>query len=238
LFAMIALAWLSMLLMAMQHSDHGASGMSPMGFDLYNFLLTLIMWWCMVLAMMLPSALPALEVLEELNDTARRQGAVAGHPAMFALGFIVVWFGFGFMASAAQFALHNQALLAPTGKSSSPALSATLFIMAGLYQWTPLKNACLSKCRSPMSFFLSCWEAGNPGFRRMGRRMGRYCLGCCWAMMLLMFALGVMNLLWMAALALYMYVEKNWIRRRWFDRASGIVLVFTGCLILVLVRPT
>jgi predicted metal-binding membrane protein len=153
---------------------------------------------------------------------------------MFALGFTAVWFAFGVLASMLQYALHNGALLTPAGKSASLELSAALFVLAGLYQWTPLKRACVSKCRSPMSFFLSCWKEGSRGYLSMGLRMGKYCLGCCWAMMLLMFALGVMNLLWMGILTLYMYIEKNWIQHRWFDRISGLVLVSAGAAMLAL----
>jgi len=234
--AMIALAWLSLALMAMQHQGGGVHTAHHIRFDWIDLLLMLAMWWGMAIAMMLPTAIPAANTLEEIGDTARRKGDAAGHVSLFILGFVAVWFGFGVVASLVQYAMHNWMLLTPEAKSASPELSAALFICAGLYQWTPLKDACVSRCRSPISFFLSYWEEGNRGFWRMGRRMGKYCLGCCWAMMLLMFALGVMNLLWMGLLTLYMYGEKNWIRKPWFDRASGIVLIFAGALMLAVPR--
>lgn len=238
LMAVIALAWLSLLLMFRHHPGHGmpATHHMPPGGPLggMDFLLMLPMWWGMAIAMMLPTALPALDVLEELIDTARRKGETTGRSALFILGFVTVWFGFGVLAAALQWALHNQALLTPVASTASAELTAALFILAGLYQWTPLKESCVSKCRSPMAFFLAHWESGDRGFWNMGLGMGKYCLGCCWAMMLLMFALGVMNLLWMGLLTLYMYAEKNWIQRRWFDRASGLVLAGVGILMLAL----
>jgi len=234
LLAMIVLAWLCMLVMALQHAQHGILALHKARFDGFDFLLILIMWWAMTIAMMLPTAIPALQVLEDLNDTAGRKGEKTGRTAMFTLGFTSVWFGFGVLLSMLQCILHNAALFTPAGNSVNLQLAAALFMLAGVYQWTPLKAACVSKCRSPMAFFLSHWEPGSRGFRRMGWRMGKHCLGCCWAMMLLMFALGVMNLLWMGLLTLYMYAEKNWVRQPWFDRGSGLVLVSIGMLMLVL----
>jgi predicted metal-binding membrane protein len=231
--AAIALAWLSLLVMNLQHGMHSVAAMhhAPIGGP--GFLLILVMWWFMAIAMMLPTAIPALEVLEELDDTARRKKETAGQPLMFALGFTCVWIAFGLAATMIQYGMHNAALLTPAGTSASGQLSAALFVLAGVYQWTPMKQACVSKCRSPMSFFLSYWEAGNRGYTRMGLRMGKYCLGCCWAMMLLMFALGVMNLLWMGLLTVYMYIEKNWVRQPWLDRVSGLVLVSVGVMMLI-----
>ena len=234
LLAVISLAWICPLLMSLQHAQHSILALHNVRFDGLDFLLILSMWWAMAAAMMLPTAIPALQVLEDLSDTARRNGENTGRTVMFTLGFVSVWFGFGVLLSLLQFVLHNEALLTPAGKSVNLQLSAALFVLAGLYQWTPLKAACVSKCRSPMAFFLTYWEGGDEGFRRMGLRMGKYCLGCCWAMMLLMFALGVMNLLWMGLLTLYMYAEKNWVRQPWFDRGSGLVLMSIGVLMLVL----
>lgn len=234
--AVIALAWLSMAIMAIQHQEHGVLAAHHIQFDPVDLVLMLAMWWGMAIAMMLPTAIPALETLEEISDTARRKGDTVGHSSLFILGFIAVWFGFGVVASLIQYALHNWMLLTPDAKSASLKLSAALFVCAGWYQLTPLKEACISRCRSPMSFFLSYWEEGNRGFWRMGLRMGKYCLGCCWALMLLMFTLGVMNLLWMGLLTLYMYGEKHWIHQPWFDRATGLVLISVGVLMLVVPR--
>lgn len=232
LLAVIAVAWLSLLLMYRYHPDHSMPASHHMQLGWLDFLLMLPMWWGMAIAMMLPTALPALGVLEELIATARRKGEAAGRGAVFILGFLAVWFGFGLLAATLQWVLHNQALLTPEASTASAELTAALFVLAGVYQWTPLKESCLSRCRSPMAFFMAHWEAGDRGFWNMGLRMGKYCLGCCWAMMLLMFALGAMNLVWMGLLTLYMYTEKNWIRRRWFDRASGLLLVCVGIGIL------
>lgn len=193
----------------------------------------LLMWWGMAIAMMLPTAIPALNTLDELTETAMRKGKEAGKPAFFVAGFIFVWFGFGLLAALLQYFLHNQLLLNAHAESSSTQLNAALFLLAGIYQWTPWKDACVSRCRAPMSFFISFWEAGDGGNWRMGQRMGKYCLGCCWAMMLLMFVLGIMNLVWMGLLTLYMYAEKNWFSKPWMDRATGAVLIGIGLAMLI-----
>lgn len=232
LLALIAVTWLSMLLMYRYHSGEGLSASHHTHLGGLDFLLMLPMWWGMAIAMMLPTALPALGVLEELIATAERKGEAAGRSTFFILGFLAIWFGFGALAALLQWLLHNQALLTPAASTASAELTAALFVLAGVYQWTPLKASCVSKCRSPMAFFMAHWETGDRGFFNMGLRMGKYCLGCCWAMMLLMFAAGTMNIVWMGLLTLYMYAEKNWIRWLWFDRASGLLLVCVGVGIL------
>ena len=221
-----------MLLMYRYHASDGMPASHHMQLGWLDFLLMMPMWWGMAIAMMLPTALPALGVLEELIATAERKGEAAGRSAFFILGFLAIWFGFGVLAALLQWLLHNQALLTPAASTAGAELTAALFVLAGVYQWTPLKASCVSRCRSPMAFFMAHWEAGDRGFWNMGLRMGKLCLGCCWAMMLLMFAVGTMNIVWMGLLTLYMYIEKNWIRWPWFDRASGLLLVCVGIGIL------
>jgi len=231
--AVILLAWAVLAVMTLQHPAHGLRSMHSVPLRWPDFALLLFMWWAMAVAMMLPTAIPALDTLEELSDTARRRAETPGRTLYFVLGFVAVWCAFGLVAALLQWQLHDRLLPAPGGEGARTGIAAALFILAGLFQWTPFKHACVSRCRSPMAFFLSCWEEGDGGYWRMGLRMGWFCLGCCWALMLLMFALGIMNLLWMALLALYMYAEKNWVRTPWFDRASGLVLVAAGVFLLL-----
>lgn len=239
LLAIIILAWLCLWLMYWQHNAggiavaHHSRGAGP-DFLMPNFLLILLMWWGMAIAMMLPTTLPAVDTLQQLTETALRKGEAAGHTRYFVAGFMLVWLGFGVVAAMLQYVLQQNLLLNTAAESVSPTLNAGLFLLAGLYQWSPWKQACASRCRSPMGFFLSRWQTGNDGYARMGRSMGWYCLGCCWAMMLLMFALGVMNLLWMGLLTLYMYAEKNWFQKPWLDRACGAVLIGIGLGLLIM----
>jgi predicted metal-binding membrane protein len=230
--AVSVLAWASLWLMAVQHST-AAGGAGHVHAQTPALLLTWLMWCGMAVAMMLPTALPALATLEELNATARARGQPVGSPGWFALGFVLVWFVFGLLAALLQIALQHGMLLDSAGETTSRGLTAGLFMLAGAYQFTAMKHACLSRCRSPMTFFMQHWQDGNAGYGRMGMRMGIFCLGCCWAMMLLMFALGVMNLAWMGLLTIYMYAEKNWIRAPWVDKATGALFLAVGLGLLL-----
>ena len=158
------------------------------------------MWALMAAAMMAPTVLPALATWEDLVQ--------AGHAAGFArllAGYLAVWLGFAALATGAQVALADAGLLTPLGASASPFLSAGLLAAAGLYQFSPLKAACLAKCRRPLVFFLAHWDDGP---WRMGLRLGAVCLGCCWALMALAFVGGTMNLLWMGGAMVLMALEK------------------------------
>jgi predicted metal-binding membrane protein len=237
LLGFVVLAWLSMILMAQGHNfSHEASlhASHQESFDFVTAIMMLLMWWGMAIAMMLPTAIPALETLEELNETAFAKNEITGRLAYFTTGFLFVWLVFGLFAAGLQWWLQSQMMLSPLASSNSTELSAALLLLAGIYQWTPWKESCVSRCRSPMAFFFSFWDEGDSGYWRMGLRMGKFCLGCCWAMMLLMFVFGLMNVLWMGLLTLYMYAEKNWIRKPWFDRFTGVVLCVSGLGLLLL----
>ena len=166
------------------------------------------MWAAMVLAMMLPSAAPMIMTYAEIADTAARKGERIVSPFVIAGGYSVVWLGFSLLATLAQIALTRVALLDAGMASANLLFSGAIFIAAGLYQFSALKHACLTQCRQPFPFFFAHWETTARGVFRLGLKQGLYCLGCCWAMMLVMFAVGAMNVLWMAALAAVMTVEK------------------------------
>jgi len=173
-----------------------------------NFALVAAMWAAMVLAMMLPSAAPMILTYAEIADTAARKGERIVSPFVIAGGYSVIWLGFALLATVAQF-LFTRAALLDTGMASASALfSGAIFIGAGLYQFSALKHACLTQCRQPFPFFFAHWETTRRGVFRLGLKQGLFCLGCCWAMMAVMFAVGTMNVIWMAALAVVMTVEK------------------------------
>jgi predicted metal-binding membrane protein len=195
----------------------------------------LAMWCMMMVGMMLPSAAPMILLYARVGRHAAAQGAPFAATGIFAAGYLAVWFLFSLAATAGQWALDRALLLTPMMESGSTLLNGTLLIAAGLYQWTPLKHACLSKCRAPVVFL---HEAG--GFRRdpagafaMGMRHGAYCVGCCWPLMLLLFVGGVMNILWIAAIAILVLAEKVMPGGDRIGRIAGALLVGAGVWFIV-----
>jgi predicted metal-binding membrane protein len=151
---------------------------------------------------------------------------------IFLLGYVIVWTGFSALAAVAQWALHGWTLLSPKMVSTSPLLGGALLIAAGLFQWTPLKNACLSHCRSPLSFLMTDWREGKLGALVMGLKHGTYCTGCCWFLMALLFVAGVMNVWWVALIAVLVLIEKIAPKGIWFGRIAGIALGVWGIAML------
>ena len=143
---------------------------------------------------------------------------------VFVLGYRLVWGGFSIVATLGQWGLHAAALLSPMIVSTSPMLGGLLVLTAGLFQWTPLKSTCLGQCRSPLGFVMTEWREGTWGALLMGLRHGSYCVGCCWVLMALLLVAGVMNLLWVAALAAFVLVEKGLPRGELVGRVAGGVL--------------
>ena len=185
------------------------------------------MWAAMVLAMMLPSAAPMILTYAQIADTAARKGERIVTPLMLAAGYAAVWLGFAAAATVTQLALTRAALLNSGLAAASGLFAGAIFIAAGLYQFSALKQACLNQCRHPFPFFFSNWATTPRGVFRLGLKQGVFCVGCCWAMMLVMFAVGVMNVVWMAGLGIVMAIEKIG-TGRWFTRAVGIALILAG----------
>ena len=186
----------------------------------------------MMMAMMLPSATPMILLVAGVERQRRDRGHPAVPTAMFAAGYLLVWTGFSLAAALAQWGLHNAALLSPMLASTSPALGGLLLVGAGVYQWLPLKSACLGHCRSPLPFLGVHWREGSAGALAMGVRHGLYCLGCCWALMGLLFVAGVMNLLWVAAIAALVLVENVAAAGPWHGRGAGLVMIGAGAWML------
>ena len=190
-----------------------------------DFALLLPMWAAMTLAMMLPTAGPMILTYAEIADTAVRKGEPVVSPFVLTAGYVAVWFGFALAAATVQAGLARASLLDP-GRAGM-LLSGALFVGAGLYQFSALKRACLTLCQRPFPFFFANWSTQARGVFRLGLRQGLYCLGCCWAMMLLMLAVGAMNVLWMAALGMLMTVEKMTATPR-FARSLGVAFIVVG----------
>ena len=195
--------------------------------SLTGFGIVALMWAAMTFAMMLPSAAPMILTYAEIGDTAARKGEHIISPFLLAAGYMVVWLGFAAAASVTQLALTRAALIDPSMASASELFSGAIFIAAGLYQFSSLKHACLTQCQQPFPFFFTNWATTPRGVFLLGLRQGLYCVGCCWAMMLVMFAVGVMNVIWMAALGLVMTIEKIGTGKR-FTHAVGAALLAIG----------
>jgi len=195
-------------------------------------LLMLAMWWVMMIAMMLPSAAPMILVFALVN---RRSGASSGPyvpTAVFAGGYLVAWGGFSVVAVALQWGLQRAELLSPMMASRNAAFGGSLLVLAGGYQLSPLKHACLPRCRGPLDFISRHWRAGRRGAFRMGVHHGLYCVACCWGLMALLFFGGVMNLYWIGGLALFVLLEKTVPPGHWLASLSGLGLVGWGVALL------
>jgi predicted metal-binding membrane protein len=173
-----------------------------------NAALIVAMWAAMSLAMMLPSAGPMILTYAEIADTAARKGQSVVSPFALAFGYAAIWIAFAGAAALLQVAMTRFSLIDSSMMPASRMMSAALFVLAGAYQFSSLKQSCLRACQRPFPFFFANWKTTARGVFGLGLRQGLHCLGCCWAMMLLMFAVGVMNIAWMAALAIVMTMEK------------------------------
>ncbi len=197
-------------------------------------ILMFFMWWIMMVAMMLPSATPMILVFARANHQQLETGHARIATSIFVLGYAATWAAFSLIATLAQWALDRNGLLTSSLVSTNVLLSAGILIAAGFYQLTPLKRACLRHCRSPLAFISTHWRQGAHGALRMGLVHGLFCVGCCWFLMGLLFFGGVMNLYWIAGLALYVLFEKTVPAGHWLGYATGVVLLVWGAGMLAL----
>jgi predicted metal-binding membrane protein len=233
-----AIAWVYLWLVA-QDMEEMAGDMADMAMPLTDawtasvFALTFAMWWVMMLGMMLPSAAPMILTFATLNRNRRAKGETFVPTTVFLLGYLIAWGAFSAVATVAQWALDGFVLLTPMLAIGSYLFGGGLLIAAGLYQFSPLKQACLRACRSPFAFLLNHWHEGWMGALRMGLAHGAYCLGCCAVLMALLFLAGAMNLLWVAALAGFVFAEKLLPGGVWIGRAGGVAMLGFGVVLLV-----
>lgn len=237
LVMIVALAWLYLWRDAQAISHMSMPGMSMEGMSRPSgataLALTFAMWTVMMVGMMLPSAAPTILLYGALVRKNGERGNVLPAVWVFTSGYLVVWAGFSFVAAMLQGFLEHTGLLTPMMASASAGLSAALLIAAGIYQWLPLKEVCLRKCRNPIEFFATRWRAGASGAFRMGMEHGVYCVGCCWVLMLLLFVAGVMNLLWVAVLAGFVLAEKLLPAHKNTSRIASAALIVSGLVFLI-----
>ncbi len=243
-----ALAWTDIIWLArdmtMDGMDMSGFRMIPAGQGLMmpatapwqpiEFAYVLAMWAVMMIGMMTPSVAPMILIYARVG----RQAAKSGHPfaasGWFASGYLIAWFGFSLVATCAQWVLERAALLTPMMESANIVLGGIVLIAAGIYQWTPLKEACLSYCQAPLTFIMrhGGFRSDPAGALALGLRHGVYCIGCCWALMLLLFVGGVMNVLWIAALAALVLSEKALPFGKALSRAAGCFFIAAGIWLL------
>lgn len=239
-----ALAWGYLLWLA---ADMDMGGMDMTGFRMIpaglgfmapvdapwgaiEFAFVFIMWAVMMIGMMAPSVAPMILMYARVG----RQGNVTGKPLVatgwFAAGYFLTWIAFSLAATLVQWMVERAALLDSRMASASNVLGGVVLIAAGVYQWSPLKDVCLAQCRSPIGFLMHYggFRGDLPGCLLMGLHHGAYCIGCCWVLMALLFVGGVMNVLWIALLAVLVLLEKLAPFGRWIARAAGVACVAAG----------
>lgn len=237
LAALTTLSWIYLLRLDASMASMDMTDMAGMpcmhmdmpGRDPRGLLLGFVMWSVMMVGMMLPGAAPMILLFAAVQRRARP------HPfpviVVFVFGYVAVWTVFSAGAAGLQAGLQSLRMLT-ADRLASGTLAGAVLVAAGLYQWTALKERCLAHCQSPLAFMTRHWRPGTAGALRMGVMHGAYCLGCCWALMVLLFVGGVMNLLWVAALAALVLLEKILPGGRLFARIAGIVLIAWGAALL------
>ena len=193
-----------------------------------------LMWWLMMIAMMTPSAAPTLLLFHNLKKIGSEGKKALSYTYLFLFGYLIIWAIFSLIACIIHKFFDTSSITdAAMMQLKSVQFSGILLITAGGYQFTPLKNACLEKCRTPIDFLSSNNRKGAKGSFIMGAHHGLFCLGCCWALMALLFVGGVMNLFWITGLALYVLIEKIIIKAGWLDKIMGVILIFFGTSLLI-----
>jgi predicted metal-binding membrane protein len=230
----VALSWVWLIAASrdMYGSMQGLSAWMMAGtWDLRYAALIFAMWVTMMVGMMLPSATPAILLYGRVLRSSPQAQAPVTRTYAFGAGYLLAWAGFSLAATILQYALARAALLSPMMVSASPALGASILIAAGLYQMTPFKRACLAHCRGPVDFITQHFRRGVGGALRMGAHHGLYCVGCCWALMLLLFFGGVMSLAWIAAITIFVLLEKLLPFEAHIGKISGALLIGAGILL-------
>ena len=228
-------AGMDMTAMDMPMANMGGGPMSgqmmamPSHWTLGYGLVVFAMWAVMMVAMMLPSAAPVTLLVAGIAKRRAASGAQAAMPTvLFVAGYLGVWIAFAAIATLLQWQLDQAQLLSDTMALASVVAASAVLIAAGIYQWTPLKQACLRHCRSPLEFLLFHWRDGGAAAFVSGVRHGAFCFGCCWMLMALLFVGGIMNLAWIGGIALLVLIEKVLPWGGWTVRATGAVMIAWG----------
>jgi len=228
LIGFAAASWAYVALMATQMGNMSSVLAMPMtsAWSPVQAALMVTMWAVMMAAMMLPSAVPMVLAYDRLDRGSAE--APRGSTVLFVAGYVVVWAAFAVAATGLQWVLHNMTLVNGMGAATHGGLSGLLLIGAGIFQFSPVKRRSLGACRTPMGFLMTSWRDGKAGALRMGVHHGTLCFRCCWALMILLFVLGVMNLAWVAVLAIFVLAEKVSRRGETISMVGGAVMIVWG----------
>jgi len=240
LAVLVGFAWLYLIhsrtsMTGMDMPEMQMPGMVMPGSEAWSLtaiLLLFAMWTVMMVAMMVPSAAPMVLTFLAMNHRRQTTDQRLVPVGIFLLGYLAIWTAYSAFATLAQWSLHRASLLSSVMTTTSPKLNGALLIAAGVFQWTPLKRACLNGCRSPLSFLMSEWREGSRGALIMGLRHGTYCVGCCWVLMALLFVAGIMNLLWVGVIALFVMAEKIFPKGEILAHIAGVALVISGAVLI------
>lgn len=226
LAAVITLSWAYLL------AGAGMALMEPAIWTFGYVIVLFFMWWVMMVAMMLPSAAPIILLFAAVNRKQREAGHNYVATSIFVAGYLAAWGGFSLAAVAMQWAFEQAGFLSPMLFANNAIFGGVLLLAAGIYQLTPVKHSCLRHCRSPLAFLSTHWRRGTLGAVQMGFVHGAFCVGCCWFLMGLLFFGGVMNLYWIAGLALFVLFEKTTPAGHWLCYAAGAALLVWGAGVL------
>lgn len=193
-----------------------------------DFVLLFLMWLVMMIAMMTPSVAPLILLFAMVNRKKKENSSPFVPAGYFLAGYFLVWAAFSFAATVLQWGLQKVNWLNPEMVVTNKIAGGVILATAGLFQFTSLKLRCLTHCRTPVDFIHRHWKEGRSGALKMGIKNGVYCLGCCWILMVLLFVSGIMNLLWIAFIALFVLIEKILPRTRWISYAAGFLLILYG----------
>lgn len=207
--------------------------MHPHSFTWMQFIGLSVMWAVMMAAMMLPTAAPMIVAYARMQGADRARGAGWAPVLAFSGGYVLAWVGFSLGAAALQTGLTNWAIMSPMMMKATGPLAGIILVVAGFYQFSPVKHACLRQCRIPISFLMTQWRNGSLGAVGMGWRHGLFCVGCCWALMGLLFVVGVMNTAWIIAITIYVLVEKIVPNSELLSKAAGVGMAAVGLWLLI-----
>jgi predicted metal-binding membrane protein len=240
LLGIVAIAWIYLVQMATDMPGMSVAliklAATPLGpWSTAYWVMMLTMWAVMMVGMMLPSATPAILLFSRVVHHSAQPVWPLLRTWLFAAGYLLVWGVFSVAATGLQWGLEMLAWRSPAIVAAAPDLAGTLLVLAGAYQWTPLKDVCLRHCRGPVEFLTRHWRPGLPGALRMGAAHGLFCLGCCWLLMLLLFVGGVMNLLLVGTITLFVLLEKLLPYGDRAGRISGLALIILGLLLVLVV---
>jgi predicted metal-binding membrane protein len=231
LAALTVTSWLYLISLSRRMAMDMTMPMS-LSWSTTDFTFTFVMWSVMMVGMMVPSAAPMILTFAMVNRKRAERNAAFVPTSMFLAGYLLAWTAFSLIATLVQWRLHAAAFLNPHTQAVTPLSGGLVLIAAGIFQLTPAKKACLKHCRSPLNFIASHWREGHRGALLMGLEHGAFCVGCCWMLMALLFVAGVMNLLWVAAIAAFVLVEKILPRGTLVTLTASGLLMSAGLVLL------